>query len=253
MDSGPRPIDSPLTDFPHTIRLVVFDLDGTLLDSFEDIRRALNHALAAKGFPTHPTETVKGWVGDGAARLVERALPREATGARDEILAILKEYYADHAADASTPYPGALETLELLRACGTKLAILTNKPHGIALGCCERTGLAERVDRIRGEAPGQPLKPDPEALLPILREFEAPPAATLFVGDGEPDAAIARACGTRLALCTWGTLARERIAALGPDAVLERAEELLGFVRSAEGKTPANAQHWRFGNVAKGA
>lgn len=208
------------------IDCILYDLDGTLLDSFGDIHAALSHALEACGLPGHSLETVKGFVGEGALRLVERALGPEAAHRRDEVVSILKTWYAEHPAETSRPYPGTLETLDALRARGLRQAILTNKPHAIALRSCDRTGLAERVDLVQGEGGAQPLKPHPEAALSVLRRLGSAPDRCLIVGDGEPDMLLARACAARSVGCAWGVTPRARLEELAGEGVLDSLGEL---------------------------
>ncbi|MBI1784664.1 HAD-IA family hydrolase [Candidatus Sumerlaeota bacterium] len=213
-------------------RLLIYDLDGTLLDAFEDIQIALNYGLAQCGLPTHPIEDVKRFVGDGIASLVKRALPAGREEKFDEVLPLVADYYRSHPAGTAKLYPGVKETLTALRAKGVKQAILTNKPHLIAVEACARLGLNALVDKVQGEDAQHPLKPDPRAALALARVFSAAPEDCAIVGDGKPDALLARAAGMKFVGCTWGMHTRPEIESFAPDRVIDSVAELSGRLSS---------------------
>lgn len=221
-----------MTSHPAPTKLIIYDLDGTLLDSFEDIARALNHGLTGCGLPPCPIEDVKRYVGNGIRVLVLRALGERNAGRVDDVLPLCAQFYKAHPADASRLYPGVLETLQALHDRGIIQVILTNKPHAIALESCASFGLNAVVDRVQGESADAPLKPNPEAALRIIREFGVSTGEAVVVGDGKPDIDLARAAGIRAIACSWGTQSRAELEALNPDAIIDRMDELphaLGF------------------------
>lgn len=215
------------------IRLVIYDLDGTLLDAFEDIRAALNHGMESLGLPTHSLAAVKSFVGDGIDALVRRGLGKDHQDLFDKALQLVAGYYEDHPAGAASLYSGVRETLRELGEAGVRQAILTNKPHGIAMDVCESCGLAGLVDAIQGEDEAHPLKPDPAAALELMRRFGADSASTIMVGDGGADMRVARAAGILFAGCTWGMHTREEILSMEPDFLLSDIRELPEAIRNA--------------------
>lgn len=217
---------SNLTLRPGAIGLVVYDLDGTLVDAFADIWTGVNHALRTAGLPTLPYETVKSFVGDGARMLIRRSLGPERLDRYDEVYPLYREYYAAHPIDQARLYPGVAETLDRLRALGFRQAILTNKPDEVTRQICDAMGLTGRVEGIWGELPGEPRKPDPESLAQVVRHFGLTPAQAILVGDGPADHEVARAAGMPLVAVTWGLLSGSQAALLDPAAVIDEISEL---------------------------
>lgn len=224
-----------------TIKLVIYDLDGTLLDAFEDIRSALNHGMEVLGLPTHSLEAVRGFVGDGIDNLVRRGLGPHHQDRFDRALELVAGYYESHPAGAASLYPGVTGTLRAIGESAVRQAILTNKPHGIARDVCEACGLARLVDAIQGEDPGHPLKPDPTSALDLMRRFEADADSTLMVGDGEADMRVARAAGIRSVGCTWGMHPRGVIESLRPDFIIESIGELPELLRLRRSRSAKDA------------
>lgn len=208
-------------------RMIIYDLDGTLLDAFEDIRQALNHGLATLGFPPKTLEETKGLVGEGVVKLVEKALGPGREDLIPRAMQLVKEFYQDQPASHSRLYDGVPETLAELRRRGYMQAVLTNKPHVIAVEACERLGLAALVDRVQGEDAAHPLKPDPRAALIVIEEMGFTPADAVVVGDGDPDVELARAAGLPVIACGWGVNTPARMRELGVDALVERISDLL--------------------------
>ena len=212
-------------------KLVLFDLDGTLVDSAPDIAAALNAALADLGQPTHPLPVVKSYVGDGAAKLVERAVAPRSEVDPDVLLERFKVRYAENVCVDTRPYPGVVETLERLRAAGTPLGVVTNKPGGLARALLRALALDHFFADILGDGDGFPRKPSPEIALAVCARHAVAPADTLFVGDGLPDVQLGHAAGCRVAAVTWGYTPREKLAAETPDWIVEAPAELLALGR----------------------
>lgn len=212
----PRPASPSPTSKPA---LVVFDLDGTLVDAFEDIRSAVNHALAAHHLPTHDLATIKAWVGDGISTLIARALshpsmPPGAMAHHASVLAAARGYYAEHYADAARVYDGMADCVATIRAAGARTAILTNKPDAITQPLCERLGLRPLFDAIQGEVHGRPIKPDAAALDGLIADQASHRLAV--VGDGRPDGELARNSGAAFFGLGWGIEPAERLVEFGP-------------------------------------
>ena len=210
-------------------RLVLFDLDGTLVDSAADIAAALNAALAELGQPTHPLPAVKGYVGDGAAKLVARAVDPEADVDPEVLLARFKAQYAAHVAVHTRPYPGIVDVLRGLAERGVRLAVLTNKPGDLARALLRALALDGHFADVVGDGDGFPRKPSPDAALALCARHAVTPADALVAGDGVPDVQMARAAGCRVAAVTWGYAPRELLAAESPDWIVDAPADLLAL------------------------
>lgn len=209
---------------------VIFDLDGTLLDSLEDLADSANAALAASGYPVHPVAAYRDFVGDGMAMLVRRALPPEGHKDLEAVLANMRREYAVRWKMKSLPYPGVPEALDALTARGVPLAVVSNKPDAftkqIVTGIFGRWPFAAAV----GEGPGVPCKPDPAGALAVARQLGLAPAAFLFVGDSPMDVQTALAAGMAPVGVTWGFREKCTLAAAGATVFIDRAEELLDLI-----------------------
>jgi len=219
-------------------RVVVFDLDGTLVDAFADITAAVNVPLGRRSMRTYTVAEIRGMVGDGAGRLVERAIPPGL--APEERRAIFEEmmvHYRAHPADQAHVYPGVFDLLEALLDWGVKLAILSNKPHPMTLQTCEDLGLTKYFEDILGEDPVKsPRKPDPAGLRGQLARLDA--GTAILVGDGVPDGQVAAAAGIAFVGCLWGTRSEEELARLGPNGIAREVEELQPMLLRALEKMP---------------
>lgn len=207
------------------VRALIFDLDGTLIDSKLDLALAVNAALVEMSRSPLPHEQIFSYVGNGAASLIARAL---GDGATDEDclrgLEFFIRYYSVHKLDNTTLYPGVLETLEALN--GMPMAILTNKPVGASRGIVEGLGLAGHFRFVYGGNSFERKKPDPLGVEIILREFGAAPTQVLFVGDSEIDVQTARNAGTWACGVTYG-FGSHRLAEYPPDLLVDNLTELL--------------------------
>jgi phosphoglycolate phosphatase len=207
--------------------LLVFDLDGTLVDSVPDLRAALNKMLRERGRPPLSPSEVKRMVGDGAPALVARALAAsgaDAAGA-SEALARFLEIYEANAVRLSRPYPGVRETLTALRQRGYRVAVCTNKPQRATMAVIEGLGFLPLIDGIAGGDRFSVKKPNPGHLLGLISELGASVAATAMIGDNENDAAAARAAGVPLVLMRYG-YARVALESLAADALLDHFADL---------------------------
>ena len=210
-------------------KLVLFDLDGTLVDSAPDIAAALNAALVDLGQPPHPLEVVTSYVGDGAAKLVERAVAPAAEVDQALLLERFKAQYAAHVCVHTRVYPGVAAALGRFAARGAPLAVVTNKPGGMARDLLRALALDAFFAEIVGDGDGYPRKPAPEIALAVCARHGVAPADTLLVGDGLPDVRLGHAAGCRVAAVTWGYTPRETLAAEAPDWLVDDPAELLAL------------------------
>jgi len=211
-------------------RLLVFDLDGTLVDSSRDIAAAVNAALArvSPGTPAIPLDAILSFVGEGARLLVERSLRHADLGlSADEVLPVYVECYAERLLDTTRLYPGVAEALDAL--AGPTLAVLTNKPGDFSRRILEGLGVARRFARVLGAGDVPSRKPDPGGLLRLMAETEAAPGETWMVGDSATDVAVARAAGVRVAGVTWG-FHPVALRAAGPDRLIDRPPDLASLL-----------------------
>jgi len=209
-----------------TPKLVLFDLDGTLVDSAPDIAAALNAALAELGQPTHPLPVVTSYVGDGAAKLVERAVGPAPEVDQDLLLARFKAQYAANVCVNTRVYPGITDALDAFHAAGTPLAVVTNKPGDLARALLRALKIEGRFAEVLGDGDGYPRKPSPEIALAVCARHGVAPGDALLVGDGLPDVRLGRAAGCRVAAVTWGYARRDDLAAERPDWLVDAPREL---------------------------
>jgi phosphoglycolate phosphatase len=219
--------------------LVLFDLDGTLVDTAPDIARALAAALEPTGVPPPPLEVVKRMVGDGARELVRRALAAEPglAGREESEEKTLGRFLASYRANvcvASRLYPGVAEGLTALRGDATALAVVTNKPGDLARSLLGTLGVVAFFEAIIGEGDGFPRKPDPAAARSVLAKVGAPVTRTFVVGDGLPDMRLGRALGATAIAATWGYVSAERLTEEKPRFVAGAFHEVVQVVRGAE-------------------
>ncbi len=211
------------------LELLIFDLDGTLIDTSLDLAHAVNYALTALGKAPLALAEVLTMVGDGARTLLTRALGHQPT--EDELqLAMQKfrEHYAAHLADHSRLYPGMAEALAHFHRL--KKAVLTNKPHDLTLALLERLGIVHEFVFIQGAQPPLPLKPDPTSLKQILAQLQISAAHALMIGDSENDILVGKAAGVRTCAATYGFRPRTALLELEPDFVIETPRALLTLI-----------------------
>lgn len=217
-------------------RAVVFDLDGTLIDSAPDLARSLNIVLTERGRAEVSLDRVKGFIGDGGAKLVERGLAATGGASKEEVGSAFRrflEVYEAEPAVLTRPYPGVEETLALLQAAGTPLAICTNKPRVATHAVLAALSLDRYFGAVVGGDSLPVRKPDPAPLRAALRGIGAEAGSAVMVGDNEHDSATATAAGVPCVLVSYG-YARMPLASIPAVATAERFGDLPGiFARLA--------------------
>ncbi|RKH03243.1 HAD family hydrolase [Corallococcus sp. CA053C] len=216
------------------LRAVIFDLDGTLVDSLGDIATAMNHALVQHGLPPHPEDAYLLFVGEGVARLAERATGGAEAALQGEVLATYHAHYDAHLFDRTQPYPGVLAALQALQADGVRLGVLSNKSDDFVKRLAAKLLPGVAFTAVYGERPGIPRKPDPTAALALAAELGVPPGACGFVGDTSVDMDTAKAAGMYGVGVTWGFRTAAELHAHGARAVVFTAEGLLAVLRDAD-------------------
>ena len=209
------------------VRLLIFDLDGTLVDSCEDLAIAVNAARGRMGLPPLPHQEIRGYVGHGAPMLVRRSLRREASDADVErALGFFREHYRDHLLDNTVTYPGVQEALEALAGCGfighprRAMTVLTNKPTDFSEAILKGLGLRHYFGSVYGGESFERKKPDPIGVETLLRELRATPREAMMIGDSEIDVQTARNAGVWACGVTYG-LGSAGLAANPPDLMLD--------------------------------
>ena len=188
------------------MKLVVFDLDGTLINSLEDLADSANWMLLQHGYPTHPVDAYRYFVGDGMRKLIERILPlEERNDVRiEQCKAEFVAYYTIHMEDKTVVYPGMMELLKELKDRGLKIAVATNKVHIAVAPLMAKYFPGIRFDSMIGQREGIPVKPHPQIMYDILKETDCQPSETLHVGDTATDMQLAHSAGVTPVGVLWG-------------------------------------------------
>ena len=213
-------------------RLVIFDLDGTLLDTIADLATATNRALIHFGYSAHPTESYRYFVGNGINKLFERALPEEER-TEENILRIRSEflpYYNEHNADLSCPYPGIVDLLNRLQVKGIQLGVASNKYQSATEKLVKHYFPNITFTEVLGQREGIPTKPHPSILTDIIQKAGVKPEETLYVGDSDVDMQTGHNAGVDTIGVTWGFRPRKELEDMKPSGVIDKAEDLLDFI-----------------------
>ncbi|MCI2046903.1 MAG: HAD hydrolase-like protein [Faecalibacterium sp.] len=220
---------------------VIFDLDGTLLNTIDDLADAGNWVCKTNGWPTHSLDEYKHMVGNGIPKLCERFSPEEARtpGQLAGTLAQFSARYAAHKEDKTRPYDGIPELLKHLGRAGVRTAVFSNKADDLAQAIIGQY-FGSAIDLTRGNLPHVPAKPAPEGLTPIFKALGAAPDTTLYVGDSDVDVETAHNAGLRCCGALWGFRGREELVSAGADFLAADAKELEALVL-AQDRIPAAA------------
>lgn len=215
------------------IKLIVFDLDGTLLNSIGDLAVSSNTILKKFGYPEHDVSEYCYMVGDGIPKLIERALPESARIPQvlepfeKEFLA----YYALHKAEQTKPYPGIVEMLERLLEHGIMLAVASNKEHRLTEELVATYFGTDVFSCVSGKRSGVPPKPDPAVVDAIIRSAGVKKEEVIYVGDTSVDMFTARNCGVLAIGVSWGFRTRQELQESGANEIIDLPEELLRHIR----------------------
>lgn len=216
----------PATNAPSPVDAVIFDLDGTLFDTVDDLADALAFALDAEGLPVRTRDEVAAFMGNGVRNLTERCVPEDTpTEKVDAVFSAFLARYAGHCCDRTKPYPGIPELLGELRAAGMACACVSNKADPMVQEICRR-GLPGMLDAVTGERHGVPRKPAPDAVNAILGELGFAREQVVYVGDSEVDVATARNAGTRCIACDWGFRTHDWLVDHGAETIVSSPAEL---------------------------
>ena len=210
---------------------VIFDLDGTLLNTIDDLAAATNHALEQFGFPTHGDWAYPAMVGNGVRKLIERALPVDARSEETvaKVLAVFTEYYSGHCCDATKPYPGIPELIADFTARGINLAVTSNKYKQAVDIIVSHYFPDGNFRAILGHTDGMPRKPDPSIVFAILNKYPTPKADVLYVGDSAVDMETARRACIESVGVTWGFRPVSELRGAYADHIVSATTEILSI------------------------
>lgn len=211
----------------------IFDLDGTLLNTIEDLAIASNYALELEGYPTHEVEKYKHFVGDGRYKLIERILPEDKKDKEtlNRVVASFDEYYGKHMLDKTKPYDGIIEMLDKLHDAGVKLAVVSNKPDKFA-GDVVKTFFGDRFDVVFGHRDGYLTKPDPTAVLDVMKCLGFDKDECIYIGDSNVDIMTAKNAQVKSIGVIWGFRGEEELKNAGADFLAQNTKELLEIIIS---------------------
>ena len=212
----------------------IFDLDGTLLDTLNDLAASTNHALRQHGMPEHTTDEVRRMVGNGVAKLIERAVPQGLDNPDyEQVLADFKAHYSVHSMDTTRPYPGIEELLHTLKQQGKRLAVVSNKFCTATEALC-RHFFGDTIEVAIGESERIRKKPAPDAVIEAMRRLDAHKDNTVYVGDSEVDVATAHNSGLPCISVTWGFRDREFLKEHGATQFADDTKELLHLIETMQ-------------------
>ena len=210
---------------------IIFDLDGTLLNTLADLAAATNYALAEHKLPQRTTDEVRLFVGNGIHKLIERAVPADTPAKlQEEVFASFNKYYKQHCADSTSPYEGVPQLLQQLRAAGCRTAIVSNKAdYGVQ--ALAKQYFDGQLDAACGERAGIAKKPAPDMLLAIMQQLNAEPASTIYIGDSDTDIATASNAGVPCIGACWGFRGRAFLEAHGAKLLAENVGDIWELIK----------------------
>ncbi len=212
-------------------QLVIFDLDGTLLNTIDDLGLATNYALATLGYPTHPLAAYPSMVGNGVRKLLQRALPSgmDTEEQIEKLRTVFTQYYDDHCIDHSLPYPGIPELLHKLQALGIKVAVASNKYHEAVVKLIRHYFPDIEWSAVMGQKEGVPVKPDPSIVFEILSCSPTPKSEVLYVGDSGVDMETARRACVESVGVTWGFRPISELKSYYADHIVQNPIEIVAL------------------------
>lgn len=211
---------------------VIFDLDGTLLNTLDDLAAAGNFALEKMSLPTHKPEAYKYFVGNGIPKLIQRILPQNTDQQMLETaLAFFSQYYGAHSTDLTVPYDGITELLTELQRMGVKTACVTNKAHNFSIELVKKY-FGNTINVVVGANENRPKKPNPAAVYEALKLIETDKSETLYVGDSDVDMQTAQNAGLVGCGVLWGFRTRDELLKNGADIIVSNSTELLNIIKN---------------------
>lgn len=212
--------------------LLIFDLDGTLLNTISDLGMACNYALEKMGYQSHPVSAYNFMVGNGVRKLLERAEPDATPDQIDKLLEYFREYYDEHCTDTTVPYPGMPELLDELTSKGVKVAVATNKYQAAATKIITHYFPDIKFEAVLGQVDDRPTKPDPSIVFAVLNASPTPKREVMFIGDSAVDIETARrACVDSIGV-TWGFRPVSELRKAYADHVVSNPSEILKLALS---------------------
>ena len=217
-----------------TARLVIFDLDGTLVDSIGDLAEAAEYALKENGYPSNPKDNYRYYVGNGTMKLIERALPEGTDEAEIcRIHKVFSERYREHCLDLTKPYDGIQSMLHKLKAAGIMIAVASNKPDEFAKTIVAELFGEGYFDSVHGKREGVPAKPAPDIVFSIMKELDVQAGDTIIAGDSDVDVATAHNAGTECIGCVWGFRGYDELKRAGAEYIAYKAEDISDIILEA--------------------
>lgn len=210
-------------------KLVIFDLDGTLVDSVQDLGVAINTSLERMGLPTHSMDRFRYFVGDGIRKLCERSVGEERMDRVDELYALFNEYYGSHYAVHTKAYPHVVELLERLQARGVKVAVASNKAEAFVVEIVHELLPTVEFDSVKGQVDSRERKPAPDIVYDLLDELGVSAEEALMVGDSNVDVLTAKNSGLKSVGCLWGFRGYDELSEAGADYIVSDALEVEGI------------------------
>ncbi|MDL2206384.1 HAD-IA family hydrolase [Eubacteriales bacterium OttesenSCG-928-N13] len=206
------------------LKAVLFDLDGTLLNTLDDLAASVNHVLCAFGLPARTTEEVRRFVGNGVGPLGERAVGEK--GALSErFMPLFQAHYAQHSLDRTAPYDGVLDMLDALRARGILCGVVSNKPDAATKALCAHF-FSDCISLAVGDVPGIPKKPAPDSCLHMMKQMQVTADECIYVGDADTDVNVAKNARMRFIGAAWGFRGRDYLMQVGASRVADTVAKL---------------------------
>ena len=209
---------------------VIFDLDGTLLDTVKDIANAVNDTLLQFGYPTHSVSFYEKNIGGGINDLIDRSLPKGHNISTETYIKNLDHYYKDHLNKSTKVYPHIYDILNLLQKRDIPMAVISNKRHPFAVNSVDRF-FKDYFQIVIGSGPEYPLKPDPTSAEHVLNVLNADPAKSYFVGDTEYDILTAKNSNMKSLAVSWGMISHEELLVHQPDHIFDEPKKLLDYFK----------------------
>ena len=208
------------------MKLAIFDLDGTLVNSLADIAEATNYAMRELGLPEHELSKFNYMVGDGLKMLIERALPDDKQDLYDKAVELYNGYYGTHYTVKTSVYDGIIEMLDKLKGRGATLAVASNKTDFFTTDVISHYFGNDRFDIVLGKSADRPVKPDPAIICEILDKLNAEKADCFMIGDTKIDIETGKNAGIKTIGCLWGFRTREELVGAGADFIAEKPSEI---------------------------